>query len=212
MINLYNADCLEIMKEIPAESIDMILCDLPYGVTRCEWDKNIDLKKLWNEYERVIKENGVICLFAQTKFYYELLNSNPKLFRYDLIWDKVLVSGFLNANRQPLRRHEQIAIFYKKQPKYNPQMGEGKPLHGKGTTTKIKKCNVYGKFNKLPDVRKGTTEKYPTSILRFPKLHSSQMLYPTEKPIELLGYLIKTYTDEGEVVLDNCMGSGTSCQ
>ena len=115
MINLYNADCLEIMKEIPAESIDMILCDLPYGVTRCEWDKNIDLKKLWNEYERVIKENGVICLFAQTKFYYELLNSNPKLFRYDLIWDKVLVSGFLNANRQPLRRHEQIAIFYKKQ-------------------------------------------------------------------------------------------------
>lgn len=210
MINLYNADCLEKMKEIPAESIDMILCDLPYGVTRCEWDKNIDLKKLWNEYERIIKENGVICLFAQTKFYYELLNSNSKLFRYDLIWDKVLVSGFLNANRQPLRRHEQIAIFYKKQPKYNPQMGEGKPLHGKGTTTKIKKCNVYGKFNKLPDVRKGTTEKYPTSILRFPKLHSSQMLYPTEKPIELLEYLIKTYTDEGEVVLDNCMGSGTT--
>ena len=105
MINLYNADCLEIMKEIPAESIDMILCDLPYGVTRCEWDKNIDLKKLWNEYERVIKENGVICLFAQTKFYYELLNSNPKLFRYDLIWDKVLVSGFLTIHKWEKESH-----------------------------------------------------------------------------------------------------------
>ncbi len=211
MINLYNADCLEIMKEIPAESIDMILCDLPYGVTRCEWDKNIDLKKLWNEYERVIKENGVICLFAQTKFYYELLNSNPKLFRYDLIWDKVLVSGFLNANRQPLRRHEQIAIFYKKSNLNTIHKWE-KESHcmEKEQRLKYKKCNVYGKFNKLPDVRKGTTEKYSTSILRFPKLHSSQMLYPTEKPIELLEYLIKTYTDEGEVVLDNCMGSGTT--
>ena len=211
MINLYNADCLEIMKEIPAESIDMILCDLPYGVTKCEWDKKIDLKKLWNNYERVIKDNGVICLFAQTKFYYELVDSNPKLFRYDLIWDKVLVSGFLNANRQPLRRHEQIAVFYKKQPKYNPQMGEGQPLHGKGKVlTKIKKSNVYGKYNNLSDDRKGTTEKYPTSILKVPRLNSSKMLYPTEKPIELLEYLIKTYTDEGEVVLDNCMGSGTT--
>ena len=170
-----------------------ILCDLPYGVTKCEWDKKIDLKKLWNNYERVIKDNGVICLFAQTKFYYELVDSNPKLFRYDLIWDKVLVSGFLNANRQPLRRHEQIAVFYKKQPKYNPQMGEGQPLHGKGKVlTKIKKSNVYGKYNNLSDDRKGTTEKYPTSILKVPRLNSSKMLYPTEKPIELLEYLIKT--------------------
>lgn len=212
MLNLYNADCLEFMKKIPAKSLDMILCDPPYGVTRCKWDREIDLKQMWTQYERIIKDNGVICLFAQTKFFIKLVNSNEKLFRYDLIWDKVLVTGFLNAYRQPLRQHEQIAIFYKKQPKYNPQMGIGKPLHGKGNITqeKIKKNNVYGKFYKTPDLRKGSTEKYPTSILRFQKLHSSKMIYPTEKPIELLEYLIKTYTDENDLVLDNCMGSGTT--
>lgn len=212
MQNLYNDDCLDIMKNIPAKSIDMILCDLPYGLTRCEWDKEIDLKLLWEEYERIIKDNGVICLFAQTRFFIKLVNSNEKLFRYDLVWDKVLTTGFLNANRQPLRKHEQIAIFYKKQPKYNPQMGIGKPLHGKGSlaTKTIKKNNVYGKFYKTPDLRKGSTEKYPTSILKFQKLHSSKMIYPTEKPIELLEYLIRTYTDENDLVLDNCMGSGTT--
>lgn len=212
MLNLYNADCLEFMKNIPAKSIDMILCDPPYGLTRCKWDEEIDLKQMWMQYERIIKDNGVICLFAQTKFFIKLVNSNEKLFRYDLVWDKVLVTGFLNANRQPLRKHEQIAIFYKKQPKYNPQMGIGKPLHGKGNiaTEKIKKNNVYGKFYKTPDLRKGSTEKYPTSILKFQKLHSSKMIYPTEKPIELLEYLIKTYTDENDLVLDNCMGSGTT--
>ena len=212
MLNLYNEDCLEKMKEIPAQSIDMILCDPPYGITRCKWDKKIDLKQTWVQYERIIKDNGVICLFAQTKFFYELIKSNEKLFRYDLIWDKVLVTGFLNANRQPLRQHEQIAIFYKKQPKYNPQMGTGKPLHGKGKieTNQIKKNNVYGTFYKTPDLRKGSTEKYPTSILRFQKLHSSQMVYPTEKPIQLLEYLIKTYTNENDLVLDSYMGSGTT--
>lgn len=183
------------------------------GITQCKWDNKIDLNKLWVEYERIIKEHGVICLFSQTKFFYELVKSNEKLFRYDLIWDKVLVTGFLNANRQPLRRHEQIAVFYKKQPKYSPQMGVGQPLHGKGKiniSKKIKNNNVYGEFKYLEDTRKGITEKYPTSILKFKKLHSSQMLHPTEKPVSLLEYLIKTYTNEKDVVLDNCMGSGST--
>jgi len=183
------------------------------GITKCKWDNKIDLNNLWIEYERIIKEHGVICLFSQTKFFYELIKSNEKLFRYDLIWDKVLVTGFLNANRQPLRRHEQIAIFYKKQPKYNPQMGIGQPLHGKGKiniSEKTKNNNVYGEFKYLEDTRKGSTEKYPTSILKFKKLHSSKMLHPTEKPVSLLEYLIKTYTNEKDVVLDNCMGSGST--
>lgn len=183
------------------------------GITQCKWDNKIDLNKLWVEYERIIKEHGVICLFSQTKFFYELIKSNEKLFRYDLIWDKVLVTGFLNANRQPLRRHEQIAIFYKKQHKYNPQMEIGQPLHGKGKiniSEKTKNNNVYGEFKYLEDTRKGSTEKYPTSILKFKKLHSSKMLHPTEKPVSLLEYLIKTYTNEKDVVLDNCMGSGST--
>ena len=183
------------------------------GITKCKWDNKIDLNNLWIEYERIIKEHGVICLFSQTKFFYELKKSNEKLFRYDLIWDKVLVTGFLNANRQPLRRHEQIAIFYKKQPKYNPQMGIGQPLHGNGKiniSEKTKNNNVYGEFKYLEDTRKGSTEKYPTSILKFKKLHSSKMLHPTEKPVSLLEYLIKTYTNEKDVVLDNCMGSGST--
>lgn len=183
------------------------------GITKCKWDNKIDLNNLWIEYERIIKEHGVICLFSQTKFFYELIKSNEKLFRYDLIWDKVLVTGFLNANRQPLRRHEQIAIFYKKQPKYHPQMGTGQPLHGKGKikiSEKTKNNNVYGEFKYLEDTRKGSTEKYPTSILKFKKLHSSKMLHPTEKPVSLLEYLIKTYTNEKDIVLDNCMGSGST--
>ena len=210
-IQLKLGDCIKLMNEIEDNSIDLILCDLPFQKTKNKWDRIIPFEELWKQYNRIIKENGAIILFCQGNFYIDLVNSNRSQFRYDLVWDKQLTTGFLNSNRQPLRRHEQIAVFYKKQPKYNPQMGEGQPLHGKGKVlTKIKKSNVYGKYNNLSDDRKGTTEKYPTSILKVPRLNSSKMLYPTEKPIELLEYLIKTYTDEGEVVLDNCMGSGTT--
>ena len=210
-IQLFNSDCLEVMKQIPNESIDMICCDLPYGTTQNKDDIIIPFEPLWNEYERIIKENGCIALFAQGLFYVDLVNSNRKLFRYDLVWDKVLTSGFLNAKRMPLRQHEQIAIFYKKLPTYNPQFTEGKPLHGKGKSYMDKelKNQNYGQFHATEDLRKGSTEKYPTSILRFPKPHPSVAKHRTEKSIECLEWLIKTYTNEGNIVLDNCMGAGS---
>ncbi len=211
-MQLYKGDCLEIMPSIPDKSIDMILCDLPYGTTQNKADKRLPFAPLWKQYKRIIKDNGCIVLFAQGEFYIDLVQSNRKWFRYDLVWDKVLTTGFLNAKRMPLRRHEQIVVFYKKLPTYNPQFTQGKPLHGKGTAYKGKelKNNNYGKFNALEDTRKGTTEKYPTSILQFAKSHPSVAKHITEKPIALLECLIKTYTNESETVLDNCMGSGST--
>ena len=211
-INLYQGDCLEIMKEIKDKSIDMILCDLPYGITQNKSDIIIPFEPLWKQYERIIKDNGAIILFAQGVFYIDLVNSNRKLFRYDLVWDKCLVSGFLNAKRMPLRQHEQIAVFYKKLPTYNPQFTQGKPLHSKGiayTNKEIKNQN-YGKFNITDDIRAGSTQKYPTSIIKFQKPHPSITIHRTQKPVELLEYLIKTYTNENDLVLDNCMGSGST--
>ena len=164
------------------------------------------------EYKRIIKDNGAICLFGQGRFFADLIDSNRTWYRYDYVWDKVLTTGFLNANRIPLHRHEQIGVFYKKPPTYNPQFFNGKPLHGRGTGY-LKKETVnhnYGKFNNLTDKRKGTTEKYPTTILSFPKAHPSKSIHPTEKPISLLEFLIKTYTNKGDVVLDNAMGCGNT--
>lgn len=212
-INLYQGDCLEVMKEIKDKSIDMILCDLPYGTTQNKSDIIIPFEPLWKQYERIIKDSGAIILFAQGVFYIDLVNSNRKLFRYDLVWDKCLVSGFLNAKRMPLRQHEQIAVFYKKLPTYNPQFTQGKPLHSKGiayTNKEIKNQN-YGKFNITDDIRAGSTQKYPTSIIKFQKPHPSITIHRTQKPVELLEYLIKTYTNENDLVLDNCMGSGSTC-
>ena len=211
-VELYNGDCLDIMNKIPNKSIDMILCDLPYGLTNNKLDIVIPFDKLWNQYDRVIKDNGCIALFSQGLFYIDLVNSKRSIFRYDLIWDKVLTSGFLNAKRMPLRQHEQIAIFYKKLPTYNPQFREGKPLHSKGISYKSKepKNQNYGHFNITDDSRKGSTDKYPTSILKFSKPHPSIAKHRTEKSIECLEYLIKTYTNENDTVLDNCMGSGTT--
>lgn len=212
LIRLLKGDCLEIMKTIPDKSINMILCDLPYGVTQNKLDIAIPLDRLWKQYERIIKDNGAIVLFAQGGFYIDLVNSNRKLFRYDLVWDKQLTSGFLNAKRMPLRQHEQIAVFYKKLPTYNPQFKEGKPLHSKGTSYKDKehKNQNYGEFKMTDDNRAGSTQKYPTSILSFAKPHPSIAMHRTEKSIPLLEYLIKTYTNESETILDNCMGSGTT--
>lgn len=211
-IDIKLGNCLELMNEIENNSIDMILCDLPFQKTKNEWDKIIPYQELWKQYNRIIKENGAIVLFCQGSFYIDLVNSNRKYFRYDLIWDKQLTTGFLNSNRQPLRKHEQIAVFYKKQPTYNPIFREGKPLHSKGVsyrTSNIKNHN-YGNFEMLDDYRQGSTKKYPTSIISIQKVHPSKTIHPTEKPVELMQYLVETYTDPGETILDNCMGSGTT--
>lgn len=214
---LIQGDCLIEMKNIPDGSIDMILCDLPYevlnkGNKNASWDRLLPFDKLWEQYNRIIKDNGAIVLFAQGMFTAQLMMSNPDMWRYNLIWDKKLVSGFLNAKKMPMRSHEDILVFYKSLPTYNPQMTKGQPLHGKGTSYMCKDLtnNCYGAIKGTEDVRKGSTDKYPTSIVRFPKPHPSRSVHPTQKSEELCEWLIKTYTNEGETVLDNCMGSGTT--
>jgi site-specific DNA-methyltransferase (adenine-specific) len=210
---IYLGDCIEIMKNIDNKSIDMILADLPFGITKNPNDIKIPLEPLWEQYKRIIKNNGAIVLFGQGMFTAELMFSNKKMWRYNLIYDKKnRVSGFLNANRQPLRSHEDILIFYKKQPTYNPQFTEGEPLHGKGKKylTKEGKNSNYGKYDTTkPETRKGSTKKYPKSILSFDRPHPAE--HPTEKPVALCEYLIKTYTNKGELVLDNTCGIGTTC-
>jgi len=201
-------DCLELMKDIPNGSIDMILCDLPYGTTQNKWDVIIPLDKLWEEYERIIKDNGMICLTSAEPFTSTLITSNKKLFKYDLIWDKKLSSGFLNAKRMPLRRHEQILCFYKNLPIYNPEMVTRGKVRKKGITTETgKHTSNYGKFeNSVVE----NNEYYPTSIIEVSNANRKDKLHPTEKPIELFEYLIKTYSNEGDLVLDNCAGSCTT--
>jgi site-specific DNA-methyltransferase (adenine-specific) len=204
-------DCLELMKELPDKSIDMILCDLPYGTTQNKWDSVIPLDKLWERYGRIIKANGMICLTSSEPFTNQLINSKPKQFKYyDLVWDKVSTTGFLNAKRQPLRRHEQILCFYKKQTTYNPIMEvRGKPRN-KGSYNKRQGDGdmCYGKFE---NVESFNNEYYPTSVIQVSNAVQKGKVHPTQKPVALLEYLIKTYTNEGEIVLDNCMGSGSTC-
>lgn len=208
-IQLLKGDCLVLMQTIPSQSINMILCDLPYGRTHNRWDSIIPYDKLWEQYERVIKPNGCIALFCDGLFMAELMLSNKKLWKYNLVWDKVLPSGFLNANKQPLRSHEEIAIFYKSQPTYNPQKIKGKPNHSKGAP---KECvnNNYGNFDFVDNREELGDMKHPKSIITVQKPHPSTMLHPTQKPVEVLEWLIKTYTNEGDTVLDNCMGSGST--
>lgn len=211
MVNLYQGDCLQLMNNVSDMSVDLILCDLPYGVTNNKSDIVIPFEPLWKQYKRIIKDSGAILLFAQGMFFVDLVNSCRELFRYDLIWNKMLPTGFLNANRMPLRVHEQIAVFYKSLPTYNPQFSEGEAAHDRGTKCYEKDItnNNYGKFE-LTDRTVEESKKFPKSILTFQKPHPSKACHRTEKPVELLEYLIKTYSDEGAVVLDNCMGSGST--
>ena len=209
---LINRDCLEEMKNISDKSIDMILCDLPYGTTKNKWDCIIPFDKLWEQYNRVIKDNGAIVLFGNGIFTAELIISNKKMWRYNLVWDKVLPSGFLNAKKMPMRNHEDVCVFYKKLPTYNPQMWIGEECHSRGNAIgksqkDFSRNTNYGDFNA---VETEGNLKYPKSILTFSKPHPSISIHPTQKPVELLEWLIKTYTNEGETVLDNCMGSGST--
>ena len=206
-IELYNGDCLELMKNIPDSSVDIVLCDLPYGTTRNKWDSIIPLDRLWEQYKRVIKDNGAIVLFSAEPFTSLLITSNVQWFRYDLIWSKTQGSDFLNANRKPLRSHENICVFYKKQPTYNPQKTDGKPYKAKsGETTSPN----FGKFNGNHHTENKDGKRCPLSVLRFSGEHNRGKQHPTQKPTDLLEWLIKTYTNEGETVLDNSMGSGST--
>ena len=205
MIDLRKGDCLELMKDIPDKSIDAIIADLPYGVTRAKWDNILDLDLLWKQYERIIKPNGAVILFGSQPFTTTLINSNIKDFKYTLVWDKKMKVGMMNCKRMPLRQHEDIVVFYKKQPTYNPQMTKGKMRNKKIAPTKD--FEVYGQITPIDNFN---DDYYPSSILEFSNANQKAKSHPTQKPVKLMEYLIKTYTNEGEVVLDNTMGSGTT--
>ena len=210
--NIYLGDCLDVMTGIADESIDAIICDLPYQVLHkdnpnAQWDRIIPFQPLWAQYERIIKPNGAIILFAQGMFTSDLMQSNRKLWRYNLIWDKGRGTGFLNANRMPMRCHEDICVFYKQLPVYNPQMGIGEPNHSQGKLEHPRTNNCYGQFKtgrtydydkqirKVAPTR--PNEKFPQSIIHIQKEHETTVFHPTQKPVDLLRYLIRTYSQMG---------------
>lgn len=216
---IYKGDCLELMpKFVDDKSVDMIFCDLPYGTTNCRWDSVIDLPKLWGEYERVIKDNGVILLFAQTPFDKVLGASNLKLLKYEWIWEKTQATGHLNAKKMPMKAHENILVFYKKLPTYNPQKTTGHERKvSKGYQRDICIARreekwgdnyLYGKETTAPDY--DSTERYPRSVLTFASDKQKSKLHPTQKPLSLIEYMIRTYTNVGDLILDNTCGSGTT--
>ena len=206
-INLIQGDCLEVMKTIHDKSIDAIICDLPYGTTQNKWDSVISLDQLWREYDRIVKPNGAIVLTSQGVFTAKLILSNERNFKYKITWEKSKPTNFLNAKKQPLRKHEDICVFYKKQPIYNPQMGEGVP-YDKG----VRKNQLSGSYGDFKPIHvKSSGERYPTDVVYFKTAESEGAVWhPTQKPVALMEYLVNTYTNQGDTVLDNCMGSGTT--
>lgn len=214
--NIYNMDCLEGMRAIPDGSVDCIICDLPYEVLNREseggsWDKIIPFEPLWVQYERVIKDNGAIVLFCQGMFTAELMMSNRKLWKYNLIWKKGNRStGFLNAKKMPLRNHEDIAVFYRSMPTYNPQKWKGETNHSRGNLQGKTTNKCYGEFDPASVEYDLSGMKYPISIIDIDKEHDKDTFHPTQKPVDLIRYLVLTYSNEGDTILDNCMGSGTT--
>jgi site-specific DNA-methyltransferase (adenine-specific) len=199
-------DCLEVMPLLPDKSIDMILCDLPYGTTACKWDTIIPFEPLWEQYERIIKDNGAIILTADEPFSSQLINSNIKKFRYKWIWEKSYTTGFMNANKMPLKNIEDVLVFYKKLPTYNPQ-GVVR-VNKKRSRRKDKETTIYNDMRLKEEEYIQRFTNYPKQIIKTNKKEFG--LHPTQKPVALFEYLIKTYTNEEEIVLDNCIGSGTT--
>jgi len=208
MINLMQGDCLERMKEIPDGSVDMVLTDPPYGTTACKWDSIIPLEPMWVQLKRIIKTNGAIVMTASQPFTAALVMSNPKMFRYDLVWEKTMATGALNANKMPLRAHESILVFYSSLPTYNPQKKDGKPYRKILKAEMVGKCyGGTGLADEFEQVNLG--ERHPRSVFKISN-PNHKGLHPTQKPVALMEYLINTYTTEGETVLDFTMGSGTT--
>lgn len=203
-LELYQGDCLEVMKQIPSGSVDLVLCDLPFGITNCEWDKPLPLDELWKEYHRIAKPTTPFVLHCQQPFTSKLIMSNLKEFKYAWVWYKHYARGFLNAKKQPMRTTEDIAVFYKKQCTYNPQMVKGKYRH-KGNS-----ANQRGCYNSYTPVKTTNDVYYPTTILDFAGVPVPQLLHPTQKPTDLLSYLIRTYSNDSDTILDNCMGVGST--
>jgi site-specific DNA-methyltransferase (adenine-specific) len=207
-INLYKGDCLEVMKQIKSNSIDAIITDPPYGTTACKWDSVIDFDLMWEQLNRIIKPNGAIVLFGREPFSSFLRTSNVRMYRYDWVWEKSKATNFLFAKQMPLMAHENIMIFYKKKPTYNPQKTKGKPYNkGKEKRTEIEAVGKIGNGN-LIENKNGL--RNPRSVQYFVTAEREGKLHPTQKPVALMEYLIKTYTNEGETVLDFTMGSGST--
>lgn len=208
-LSLLKGDCLKIMEEVPNKSVNMILCDLPYGTTdKNEWDKTLDLEILFKHYDRIITDNGIILLYAQQPFASDLINAYRKYFRYEIIWEKTKPVGFFNAKKMPLRSHENILVFYKKLPKYNPTL--------KDCEKKVKRpdeSGVYGTRRSRSNEYTMTKTGYPRTVLKYTNVFNPQ-LHPTQKNVELNEFLINLFTDEGDLVVDNTMGScstGIAC-
>jgi len=208
---IHQGDCMELMQHIPDRSVDMILCDLPYGTTACEWDKVLPLDELWKQYKRILKEYGVVVLTASQPFTTDLINSNREWFRYCWVWEKSIGANPLSCNKRPMKYHEDVLVFYNNLGTFNPQKTKGKMRDKKPKMYGCKKDENWGGAMRNIDGKRNINDLYyPRSVQYFSNADQSKKSHPTQKPVPLFRYLIKTYTNEGELVLDNCIGSGTT--